>query len=301
MDQQKKSLLFTLSAVLFWSTSATAFKLTLAGMNHIQLLFYSTLASTLVSYIIIKIRQPNELKTCFQSKYIKNNLLLGFLNPFLYYLVLLKAYSLIPAQEAMPLNYTWPIAIGLFSAIFLKQKLTIKTILGMLIAFFGVLIIATRGDLSEFRFHNIWGISLALGSSIIWASFWTMNLIDKRSESIKLFNAFVYGTIIIFFYVIIFDSFKLQNIKYLFGSTYIGLFEMGITFFLWMTGLQLSNNRAKTATLAYFSPFISMVFISLILGEKLFISSILGLVFIVGGILFQHIIIEKGRIKFNLR
>jgi drug/metabolite transporter (DMT)-like permease len=301
MKQEKKSILFALSAVLLWSTSATAFKLTLAGMNNVQLLFYSSLASTIVLFIIIKIKQPEELKKCFQLRFIKANLLLGFINPFLYYLVLFKAYSLIPAQEAMPLNYTWPIAIGLFSAIFLKQKLTLKTIVGMITAFIGVFIIATRGDIWGLKLYNLFGVSLAFGSSIIWASFWTMNLIDKRSESTKLFSAFFFGTIIISFYVILFDSFQLTNFKYLLGSTYIGFFEMGITFFLWMTGLQLSANRAKTATLAYLSPFISMIFISIILGEKLFLSSILGLLFIVGGILFQHIQIEKGRVKFNLK
>lgn len=300
MDQQKKSLLFTLSAVLLWSTAATAFKLTLAGMNHIQLLFYSSLASAIVLFIIIKFKHPKEFKSVFKLEYLKSNLLLGFINPFLYYLVLFKAYSLIPAQEAMPLNYTWPIAIGIFSSIFLKQKLSMKVILGMLISFLGVLIIATRGNIFSLEFHNILGVSLALGSSIIWASFWTLNLIDKRLESIKLFSAFFYGTLIIFIYAITVDSLKLANYNYIFGSTYIGLFEMGITFFLWMTGLQLSSNRAKTATLAYLSPFISMVFISLVVGESLFVSSIVGLLFIVGGILFQHISIVKGRLKFNL-
>ncbi|MFZ1289058.1 MAG: DMT family transporter [Melioribacteraceae bacterium] len=299
MDRQKKSLIFTLIAVLLWSTAATAFKLTLAGMNNVQLLFYSSLISTIALFIIINIKHPNDLKLCFQSKFIKNNLLLGFINPFLYYLVLFKAYSLIPAQEAMPLNYTWPIVIGIFSAIFLKQKLTTKTIVGMFIAFFGVFVIATRGDLFSFKLHNILGVSLALVSSIIWASFWIMNLIDKRLDSIKLFSAFFFGTIIILIYVILFDSFHLQNSYYLFGATYIGLFEMGITFFFWMTGLQLSKNKAKTSTIAYLSPFISMVFISIVLGEKLFPSSIVGLLFIVGGILFQHILIEKGKIKFN--
>jgi drug/metabolite transporter (DMT)-like permease len=300
LHQQKKSFLFTISAVLLWSTAATAFKLTLVGMNHIQLLFYSSLASAIVLFIIIKIKHTKEFKSVFKLEYLKSNLLLGFINPFLYYLVLFKAYSLIPAQEAMPLNYTWPIAIGIFSSIFLKQKLSLKVILGMLISFLGVLIIATRGNIFLFEFHNILGVSLALGSSIIWASFWTLNLIDKRLESIKLFAAFFYGTIIIFIYAITFDSLKLRNYNYIFGSTYIGLFEMGITFFLWMTGLQLSSNRAKTATLAYLSPFISMVFISLVVGEKLFLSSIVGLLFIVGGILFQHILIKNGRLKFNL-
>lgn len=295
MTQNTKSFLYTISAVLLWSTVATAFKLTLEGMNYLQLLFYSSLASTSILFLIVYSTERDHLKLVFQKKYLIKNLLLGFINPFLYYLVLFKAYSLIPAQEAQPLNYTWPIAISIFSAIFLKQKITFKIFLGMIISFAGVLIIVSRGDIFSFKFHNILGSSLALGSSIIWASFWTLNLLDKRSSSIKLLSAFIFGSIIIFLYILFFNSFHLSNYKFLIGSTYVGFFEMGITFFLWMKGLQLSLNKAKTSTLAYLSPFISLVFIGLVLGEKILPSSITGLFFIVGGIVFQHITKSKSR------
>ncbi len=298
MTQNTKSFLYTISAVLLWSTVATAFKLTLEGMNHLQLLFYSSLASTIVLFVIVYSTEKEQLKTVFTKNYLPKNILLGFINPFLYYLVLFKAYSLIPAQEAQPLNYTWPIAIAIFSAIFLKRKITLKIFVGMLISFIGVLIIVTHGDIFTFKFHNIFGASLALGSSIIWASFWTLNLLDKRTNSIKLLSAFIFGTVIIFFYLLFFDSFNLGNYKFLLGSTYVGLFEMGITFFLWIKGLQLSDNKAKTSTLAYLSPFISLLFIGLILGEKILFSSIIGLVFIVSGILFQHIK-RKSKIKLS--
>ncbi len=301
MTQNTKSFLYTISAVLLWATVATAFKLTLEGMNYLQLLFYSSLASTSILFLIIYSTEKEQLKLVFQKKYLIKNLLLGFINPFLYYLVLFKAYSLIPAQEAQPLNYTWPIAISIFSAIFLKQKITFKIFFGMIISFAGVLIIVSRGDIFSFKFHNILGASLALGSSIIWASFWTLNLLDKRSSSIKLLSAFVFGSIIIFLYILFFDSFHLSNYKFLIGSTYVGFFEMGITFFLWMKGLQLSLNKAKTSTLAYLSPFISLVFIDLILGEKILPSSITGLFFIVGGIVFQHITTIKNSVRKNTK
>ncbi|MCP5064460.1 MAG: DMT family transporter [Ignavibacteriae bacterium] len=295
MTQNTKSFLYTISAVLLWSTVATAFKLTLEGMNYLQLLFYSSLASSIVLFVIVFLKNRDGLKTVFEFKYFSKNILLGLLNPFLYYLVLFKAYSLIPAQEAQPLNYTWPITIAIFSAIFLKQKLTGKILIGMLISFVGVIIIVTHGDLFSFKFHGSFGALLALGSSIIWASFWTLNLLDKRNDSVKLFSAFLFGTVIIFTYLILFDSFRLHSYKFIFGSTYVGLFEMGITFFLWMKGLQLSSNKAKTATLAYLSPFISMVFIAFILGENILPSSIIGLCFIVGGILFQHLHFNKAK------
>jgi len=288
LTNKVKTYLFALSSVLFWSTSATAFKLSLEGLKISYLLFFASLTSTVVLFFIALKKSPNYILPIFKGKNIKNNLALGFLNPFLYYLVLFKAYSLLPAQEAQPLNYTWPIVISIFSVLFLNQRLNFNTIVGLVLAFIGVIIIATRGNIFELHFHNIKGVSLAVGSSIAWALFWILNLLDKREESVKLFGSFLFGTILTGIYILFFDSLETFKIKYLFGAIYIGLFEMGITFFLWMKALYLSSNKAKTATLAYLAPFISLLFISLILGEDLFASSITGLVLIVGGILIQQ-------------
>ena len=60
---------------------------------------------------------------------------LGLINPFLYYLVLFKAYDLLPAQEAQAINYTWALMLAFLSVIFLKQKLTLKDILAGIICF----------------------------------------------------------------------------------------------------------------------------------------------------------------------
>ncbi len=282
-------IVYAVSAVLLWSTVATAFKLTLAGLNYAQLLFYASVTSTIVLFLFAYNESKSDVLNIFKGEDLLKNIMLGLFNPFLYYLVLFQAYSVLPAQEAQPLNYTWPITISIFSVIFLGQKLSLRTIIGLISAFLGVVIIATRGDVFGLSFHNLFGVILAVGSSLIWAAFWTMNLIDKRKNSIKLFAAFLFGTFFTFIYVLIFESFAISGIEYLFGAIYIGLFEMGITFFLWMKGLQLSLNKAKTSTLAYLSPFISLIFIALVLGENILVSSIIGLIFIVGGILFQQL------------
>lgn len=285
----RRSLIYTLSAVFFWSTVATAFKLALNGMTYAQLLFYASLSSTLVLFIANYFSHGNNLKLLFNKESIIKSLILGLLNPFFYYMILFKAYSLLPAQEAQPLNYTWPIAISILSAIFLKQKIGLRTISGLITAFIGVIIIATHGDFSTLHFENIFGVSLALGSSIVWAAFWIINILDQRKNTVKLFGAFLIGTIYSALYLFFFDSFVLNNFNYLFSAMYVGLFEMGITFFLWNKGLQLSADKAKTSTLAYLSPFLSLVFIALILKETILPSSIVGLMFIIGGILYQHL------------
>lgn len=289
MNNKLKSLLFAIASIILWSTSATAFKLTLKGMSVSHLLLISSLTSTIIFFVFEFINSKKNIYLIIKGKDFKNNLVLGIINPFLYYLILFKAYSILPAQEALPLNYTWPIVISIFSVLFLKNKLTLRTIFGLIIAFTGVIIIATRGNLISLHFHNITGVSLAVGSSVVWGLFWILNLLDSREPSEKLFGSFFFGTILIAIYILIFENHLNFEPRYFFGAVYIGFFEMGITFFLWMKALSLSENKAHTATLAYLSPFISLIFISVVLGEKLFASSILGLIFIVGGIIIQQI------------
>ncbi len=280
---------------MLWSTVATAFKLSLEGMNFVQLLFFASLTSSVVLFFIALKNSKNEIALILKGENLKKNLLLGFINPFFYYMVLFKAYSLLPAQEAQALNYTWPITIAIFASIFLKHKLSLRTLTGLVISFVGVIIISTRGKFYALEFHNIYGVVLATGSSLIWATFWILNLKDKRQSSVKLFAAFLTGCIYSGLYILFFDSFRIKEPVFLLGAVYVGLFEMGITFFLWMKGLQLSKDKAKISTLAYLSPFISLIFIALILNEKILPSSVTGLIFIIGGILYQHVGFENRK------
>jgi drug/metabolite transporter (DMT)-like permease len=55
-----------------------------------------------------------------------------------------------------------------------------------------------------------------------------------------------------------------------------------------MKAMQLSENNAKTGNLIFLSPFLSLVFIHFILGEKIFFTTFIGLAFIISGIWFQQ-------------
>jgi drug/metabolite transporter (DMT)-like permease len=72
------------------------------------------------------------------------------------------------------------------------------------------------------------------------------------------------------------------------GSVYLGIFEMGITFILWLMALKLSSTTAKVSNLIYLSPFISLILIHFFVGEVILLSTIIGLLFIVGGIIIQQ-------------
>ena len=271
-----------------WATVASAFKISLRYVDFLQLLFYSAIVSTVALFVVLLIQKKLHLLREYSGKQYILSAMLGFLNPFLYYLVLFKAYSLLPAQEAQPLNWTWPITLSVLSIPLLKQKMTFRSFCALLISFAGVLVISTHGNILDFQFTNLFGVILALGSSIVWALFWIYNVRDKRDEVVKLFLNFIFGTIFITITILSFADVKVTDIRGLLGASYVGLFEMGFTFVVWLKALKLSRTTAQVSNCIYATPFLSLIVIHLVLGEKILFSSIIGLLFIVTGILIQQ-------------
>jgi drug/metabolite transporter (DMT)-like permease len=72
------------------------------------------------------------------------------------------------------------------------------------------------------------------------------------------------------------------------GGIYIGLFEMGITFVLWLNALKYSSTTAKVSNLIYLSPFLSLILIYFTVGETILPSTVIGLSLIVAGIGMQQ-------------
>lgn len=298
MTNQKKAYIFALSAILFWSTAAAAFKIALRYVDYVQLLLFASL-TTVVILTIVLVFQGNLKSLIKQSaRDLFNSMILGFLNPFLYYMVLLKAYSVLPAQIAQPLNYTWPIMLVILSVPLLKQPLTLKSFIAILISFSGVFVISTRGKIS-FDIENPFGVFLAVGSSLIWALFWILNVRDKRNEIVKLFFNFVFGTVFILIAIWIMPDTHIgySDIKGLYAAIYVGFFEMGITFVLWLKALQLTESNDKISNLVYLSPFLALIFIRYIVGEEIYLTTPVGLVLIVTGIVIQQIKRNKKSLK----
>ena len=107
---------------------------------------------------------------------------------------------------------------------------------------------------------------------------------------------FLFGTTYILIVVIFFSDFHL-SMKGLAGAIYIGIFEMGLTFFLWLKALKLSVNTAKVSNLVYLSPFISLIIIRNVVGEKILVATIIGLVFIICGIIIQRLYSKEKSIQ----
>jgi drug/metabolite transporter (DMT)-like permease len=288
MTRQNKAYIYAGTAVLMWSTVGSAFKLTLSVISPIQMLLYASFISILVLFVILLVFKKLPVLFSSSLKDISHSALNALLNPFLFYIVLFNAYDLLLTQEAMVLNFTWPVTLTLLSILMLKQKISWNSLLAIFISLIGIVVIATKGDLMALKFSNMSGVILALGSTIIWSIFWIINIRDKRDEVVKLFLNFLFGFIYILITSIILKILVIPPWRAVAGTIYIGLFEMGIAYVFWLKGLQLSSTTAKVSNLIFLAPFISLIIINLTVGEQILWSTFAGLAFIMAGIVLQR-------------
>jgi len=289
MTNQGKAYVFAGISIFFWSTVATAFKIALRHLDFVQLLFIATWTSFLVYFLITLFQKKFFTLFSISTNELIHSAILGLINPFIYYLILFKAYSLLPAQVAQPINMIWPIILVFLSIPLLKQKIAVKSFLALFISFAGVYLVSSQGMPFTFKISEPFGIVLAAGSSIIWSFYWILNVRDSRDEVNKLLLSFFFAGIYISILIPFVTDISSINLKGALVAMYAGIFEMGITFLLWLKALRLTSTTDKISNLVYLAPFFSLILIHIFVGETIFWTTVLGLCLIVGGIIIEKV------------
>ena len=293
-QNQSKAYLYAGVAIFFWSTVASAFKLSLEYLEPIQLVLYSTLFSIFILFILLLYQGKLDLIKSVSKSDLKKYAFLGFLNPCLYYIILFKAYDALPAQEAMVINFSWPVMLVILSIPILKQSIDFKSFLSIIVCYLGVVVIATNGDLFSMKFVNPFGVFLMLISTVIWSLFWLFNTKNSNDSVVSLFLIFLFSFPFILGFVFFTNSFVIPPFRGLIGSIYIGFFEMGISLVLWQSALKISTTVSRVASLVFITPFMSLVVLYFVLGERILLSTFFGLVLICTGLILQKYYTNKA-------
>jgi len=291
-----------LAAVLFWSTVATAFKIALRYHSPFMLLTLSVYTSTAVLAGILLIQGKAGLFRALKPMDLLQSALLGFLNPFIYYQLLFFAYDRLPAQTAQVINFTWPIVLVVLTWLLGYERLRWKQMAALTVSFFGTFVVVGGLNPEYFRTLDLMGAVLAFISSFVWAGYWILNRKRSLEPVLSLFLAFLSASLFISVQGMSGIGlgadgwFGEQTLSWssLLPAVYVGIFEMSVTFAIWLTALRLAVNTAKVGNLIYLSPFLSLLFIAAILGESIRPETVAGLILIVGGILGQMFFSGEG-------
>ena len=288
MDRSKQALILGLSAVLLWSTVATAFKIALRYLDVFSLVALASIisASVLLAWLVIQ-RRLDELVSALRAQPV-TYFTMACVNPLLYYVILLTAYDLLPAQQAQTINYTWAIILSLLAVPILGQRLFVKDLIAIMVGYFGVVVIATEGSFDLGTIQSLSGLVLALISTFVWAGFWLTNTRLKESDDVALAAMFVMASPLALGYLLLAGGLDALNWQGLSAAVYVGLFEMGVTFLLWSQALSRAVRVSRVANLIFLAPIVSLVLIQVVLNEPIHPATVVGFALIVPAILLQQ-------------
>ena len=288
MTQDNKAIVYAAIAVLSWSTVASAFKIALRYLSSFELLLVASCTAFLIFlFTLLARRKWKEVKNLSASQW-RWFALLGLLNPVTYYLVLFRAYDLLPAQVAQPVNYSWPILLLIFLSLFAGQSIPKIKYVGMLLSLGGVVLISAGTGLSDKLEFSVTGFLLAFLSAFLWAGYWMVS--NKRKEVdaiIALTVTFFFGSAYLLIASLWMEPVVLP-IQALLSGMYVGAFEIGIPFVCFGMAIQLTSNATLVNQMCYLSPFLSLFLIHLVLGEQIVWTTYAGLLLIVVGIVFNQ-------------
>lgn len=295
LNDNEKAIFLSLLAVLSWSTISTALKIALEYITHFEMMLISCLTALIFFTLLLTVTHRWYLVGKLTVRHWVVLAAVGLVNPVAYYWTLFRAYELLPAQVAQPINYAWPIVLLIFLAVFAHEPIQKRKYIGMFLSLIGVVLISLGAKNNSNLSISASGVIFGIMSAVLWASYWMINnmLKDKMDVCVALFVTFLFGTLYLSLGTLFLD-FSVSDMKGIIAGVYIGGFEMGIPFILFGVALKKTTNHTLVNQLCYLSPFLSLFFISLVLGEHIIVTTYIGLVLIVSGLLFNQYCVNSN-------
>jgi len=281
----KRSYIYAAAAIGMWSTMPTVSKLLLGEMDSYKVLCVSAFFATVAMLVVNLCSKKWKLMKSYRLKDYLKMAAIGMPGVFLYYIFYYFGAERMPASQAFIINYLWPIMSIIFACIVLKEKMTVRKIIAVILSFLGVFTVA-GGDLIHFNADTVVGMLFCFGAAVCYGLYTAINKksnYDKQvSMTVAVFTAFLPSLII----VLVGGGDPWIKPMQLPGLLWNGVFTIALANLAWALALS-AGNTAKVSNLAYITPFLSLIWTFFILKEPIDPMSILGLCMIVVGILIQ--------------
>jgi len=274
--------------ILVWASIPVASKKILVELDNLQMLFYSTIFSFLIAGALLLAQGKERQFRQYSARDYGIMAVLGFLGCYLYYLLLYGALALTTAAEGFILAYTWPIMILILAVIILREPLTVRKIAGIFISFFGIVVIVTQGSITTVQLTSLRGDLLAMAGALSFALFSVLGKRYKFDQTISVFVFFATALLLVLITAPATSGIPWPSATIWPWLLYNGLLVNGVSYIWWFKALEHGKTHIISNAL-YLTPFISLVYIWLLLDEPIMASALLGLLIIITGIALQSI------------
>lgn len=281
----KKSFLLAIFTVFLWASTFTGISMGLNGgysSGHLLLMRFLTASLVFLIYAIFpgtKFRLP-------EKNDIPSLLFLAFVGIDIYHFGITFGEQTVSAGTTSMFIGSTPIFTALISIVFLKEKLSKVSWLGLFIGFIGIILITLGSSDSGFKISG--GAILILISAISTSFFFVFQKpMLKKYKPIE-FTAYVTwaGTFLFLFFSPGFiNTVKYASLNATISAIYVGIFPAAIAYVTWAMALS-SGKASAVSSMMYVEPVIAIIIARIFLNELPSRLSIIG-----GAIAISSIII----------
>lgn len=282
----KRAFLYGGSAIFLWSTIAVSTKVMLSSLDSMQILTVSMLfASVFLFFLNLFKGKLIQMKQYKPTDYL-NMSGLGVLGIFLYNLLLYIGIDSMLASQAFIINYLWPIMTVIFACLILKEPMTVKKVIAIAMSFLGVVIVTAEGGLGSMSTDDLIGALCCVLAAVSYGLFSVLNKRKGYDNYICMMVCHFAAFLLSLLFSLLSGNVLIPTLVQFPGLMWIGIGTSAVAYTCWAQALSLGDT-AKLSTIAYVTPFLSLIWTALFLQEPISVSSIMGLLVIVAGIFLQ--------------
>jgi drug/metabolite transporter (DMT)-like permease len=268
-------------AVIFWGFSFIATKVALKEVHPFTLLTLRFGIGGLLLFVF-QLRKDKRFLRIFSPK-----------DWFLIFLLAIAGMSGHTLLQAFGLLYTtaintgWivaviPIFITISARLFLKETITVRTVIGILIGFFGVFLIISKGvfSFSLFRFGSTLGDFLVLASALTWTAFTVggRGFLSRFQALAAITPIMIVGCLTTFPFTFLKWQWNILlhlSLSAWMGILFLGVFCSGLGYLFWYSALEKEDLNLVGMYL-YLEPFVTLIGAYFLLNEEVHGISVMG-------------------------
>lgn len=291
MSDRLKGTLYVLLCVVLWALIPVVARVGQASLNNHQFLFWSSLISFLA--LLASVIFMGNLGV-FKKNTLKDWLclsVLGFLGTYLYYLFLYLGYSKASGMEVLVIQYTWPLLIVIFSIAILKERLTLGKSMAVLLGFFGVALVLTKGEFKNIDISNGRVLILVGAGAACFALFSVLSKKVKKEPLGVVTIYFLVATLASFVSMLAYSEFALPSKSDMMPILLNGILVNGFSYVFWFLALK-ATEASYLAPFTFIAPVLSAFYLILFFDEPFLAVYGVGLFLVVAGG-FVNSVIQK--------
>ncbi|QHW34762.1 DMT family transporter [Paenibacillus rhizovicinus] len=281
---RQRTVLYLAFLVIVWGVN---WPLSKSALQFAPPLLFAGLRTMIGGLILVAIALPTYKRIQFRQNW-PIYLVSSVLNIILYYGLQTIGLKYLPAGLFSSIVFLQPVLLGIFSWLWLGERMYGLKIFGLLLGFLGVAVISVSGGSGEF---SLAGVLLAIGSAVCWA----LGTVFMKKNAARTDTVWVValqitiGGIALLLSGTASESWSAitWNSSFIANLLFISIFVIALG---WLVYFKLvgSGEASMVGSFTFLIPLIAILFSVMFMGEKISFKLVVGLVLIVASIVFVN-------------